>query len=54
MSALTYNLKKYIKFITKKSLAKVIAMQAEISVSIKTLKTDYIRPLISLLNFGMK
>lgn len=54
MAALTYNLKKYIKFITKKSLAKVIAMRAEISVSIKTLKTDYVRPLISLLNFQMK
>jgi hypothetical protein len=62
MAALTYNLKKYLKFITKKTKTKagvVCEMQAKVPTSLKTafydLKTAFLSSLIfSNCNFNPK
>ncbi|CAH0336021.1 hypothetical protein FVB9288_01693 [Flavobacterium sp. CECT 9288] len=60
MAALTYNLKKYLKFITKKTKIKsgvVSEIQAKVSTSLKTafidLKTDFLRHFI-FTNYNLK
>uniref|UniRef100_UPI001ABFB4EA transposase n=1 Tax=Flavobacterium tiangeerense TaxID=459471 RepID=UPI001ABFB4EA len=60
MAALTYNLKKYLKFITKKTKTKsgvVSEIQAKVPTSLKTafidLKTDFLR-LFIFTNYNLK
>jgi hypothetical protein len=52
MAALTYNLKKYLKFISRKSVAKVQAIDRELLAQIKTIFLRFIRCVLAKLDFS--
>ena len=53
MAALTYNLKKYLKFVSRKSIAKAAAIHRELLAPIKTILLRFIRALLPNPDFSL-